>query len=85
MDNITMLPACRENTNKIKIKFILLSLAFVVLLNSCQQPKTSEAKAESASNTDELDRTVLPIKEPDYPIRHKRWMPAMQKHLHVLK
>src|SRR6185436_13144787 len=67
MDNITMLPACRDNTNKMKIKFTLLSLAIVVLLNSCQQSKTSEAKGESASNTNGMDRTVLPVKEPDYP------------------
>ena len=48
------------------------------LLNSCQQPKTSEAKGESASITDEMDRTVLPIKEPTIPST-QRWMHAMQK------
>ena len=69
MDNITRLPAGRENTNKMKIKFTLLSLAIVVLFNSCQQSKTGEAKVESASIAGEMDRTVLPIKEPDYPFR----------------
>jgi len=67
MDNIPKLPACRENTNKVKINFTLLGLAFFALLNSCQQPKTSEAKVGPASITDGMNRTVLPIKEPDYP------------------
>jgi arylsulfatase len=48
-----------------KIKIPLLCLAIVVLLNSCQQPKTGDAKVESVAG--EMDRTVLPIKEPDYP------------------
>ena len=63
MNNKTTLPAGRENENKIKLT--LLSLAIVVLLNGCQQSKTSEAKVDSV--TSEIDRTVLPIKEPDYP------------------
>ena len=75
MNNITKLPAGRENTNKMKIKITLLSLAIVVLLNSCQQSKTSEAKVESASIADELDRTVLPIKEPDYPFDYNTGCP----------
>jgi hypothetical protein len=42
-----------------------LSLAVFALLSSCQQSKTGEAKVESLAG--EMDRTVLPIKEPDYP------------------
>ena len=67
MDNILMLPACRKNTSKMKIKLALVGLTVFALLDSCQQPNTNEAKVGSANITDGLDRTVLPIKEPDYP------------------
>jgi arylsulfatase len=64
MNNKTKPPMGRENENK--IKFVSLSIAIVVLLNSCQQSRTSsEAKVDSIASG--LDRTVLPIKEPDYP------------------
>src|SRR6185295_6444507 len=66
MIKITSLTAYRENKKKRSTKITMLSIVVVALLGSCQQPKTSETKEESAGSTDGLDRTVLPIKEPNY-------------------
>jgi|KBSMisStandDraft_5_1062788.scaffolds.fasta_scaffold04597_5 arylsulfatase len=41
-------------------------VVMVCLLSSCQQPKSADAKP-AAGSPGELDRTSLPIKEPDYP------------------
>ena len=62
MDNKNRSAAGKVNTNK--MKFILINLAIIILLSSCQQSETSEAKIKSANSGDEIDRTVLPIKEP---------------------
>ena len=67
MDKITRLTTYRENKEKRKIKIPMLGIVIVALLSGCQQTKTSETKVESTGITDGLDRTSLPIKEPDYP------------------
>ncbi len=51
---------------KMKRVYFLLMLAF--FSQSCQQPEKNEGAETTISTTaDGLDRTVLPIKEPDYP------------------
>src|SRR6476469_6182542 len=65
MDKITRPTANRKSRKERNMKIILLGIVVVALLGSCQQSKTSEAKVESVAG--EMDRTVLPIKEPDYP------------------
>ena len=84
MDNILRPPTGMQNEKEMKIKIHLQSLAIVVLLNSCQQSKTSEAKVESANVAGEMDRTVLPIKNQTIRLTQPL-MPAMQRHRHVLK
>ena len=60
---------------------------FMVLLASlfyACTPKQPEQDHLTSSTTGELDRTVLPIKEPAiHSTQH--WMHATQKHLHDLK
>ncbi len=52
---------------KSKITFTLLIAALVIFVISCNQPQQKTEATKTDTTTGGIDRTILPIHEPDYP------------------
>jgi hypothetical protein len=68
---------------KFRIQVLLFS-AIGAFTFSCNQPHPKTEASERKVTSGELDRTVLPIKEPNYP-NDTTLDAVMQQHLLVLK